>query len=175
MGGTMFVQGQVNEFYSPIYDTYKAATTTLLPANIVMFQNPQNQSIGPELTNMTMSGQLSAGESIDVNAVRIQFLGAAQADIIAIMQAYQVSLVYGGKTVFESTVDMTPGGGGINIAANSGVTDPRSVYTLPANYPILLTSGPSFNFYFKCGGTPPTTTAALFMRVYFDGLRRKLT
>jgi len=170
----MFAPNQTTEFYSPIYDSYQASSGATMPANLIMFANPQNQTNGPEITNMKDSGKLSAGESIDVQAIRVQFIGAAKADIIAVMKAYQISLVYGGTAFYESTVDATPGGGGIYGDANNGAQDPRAVYNLPPQYPILITAGPIFNVVLKCGGVPPTLTAALFFRVYLDGLRRKL-
>ena len=195
---TMFVPNTVNEFVSPLYDTLTAAAAATLSNTIIMFQTPQSQSIGPELTNMTGQGVLSAGESQDVYSIRCQFLGTHPTDMLAIMKSYQISLVYGGKRVFESTIDATPGGGGVTgfgalsttaatttlreVYANNGVADPRAVYTFDLNKPIKLESGPQFSVVLKCGGTAPTLLAAggttygggLFMRVYLDGIRRTL-
>lgn len=194
---TMFVNGQRNEWYGSIWDTYTAAVEAVLTNTINFFDTPKSASKGIERTNMTNTRELSAGEEIDVDRVRVQFIGTYNLDITNILKGYVLQINFGGKLFFESTLDSAPGGGGVSttgggattVAAttirefthNNGPMHPEAGFKLQAPHLLYLSSGPNLEVTLTCGGTAPTMTSAanlgtgLFMRIYLDGLRRRLS
>ena len=51
---------------------------------------------------------------------------------------------------------------------NNGVADPRAVAAINAEYQIPINSGETFRV--ELNGTSFTTTAAVFLRCYLDGI-----
>lgn len=192
----MFVPGQRNEWYGQLYDTYQNTQNNILPAQINFFVDPKGSSKGLELTNMTDTRKLPAGEEIDVDRIRVQFLGVYRADIENILKGYTLIIKFGGKKFFEASLDSAPGAGGVNFSgavattattttmretvSNNGPLHPEAGFRLQAPYLIYLTSGPNIEVVMICEGTPPTLTTTanfgtnLYLKVYLDGLRRTL-
>lgn len=192
----MFANGQRNEFFGSYYDTYRLTQAEAAPNKIYLFSDPKSSTKGIELTNMTDSKKLNAGEEIDVDKVRVQFINTFYLDIANFLKSYCLIIKYGGKLIFEEPLDACPGGGGINLqaavtttattttinyaAANNGPLHPDAGFRLVEPNLLYLASGPAIEVYMECGGTAPTATATasggsnVFMRVYLDGLRRTL-
>lgn len=191
----MFVNGQRNEWYGQLYDTYTNTQATALPNTINFFVDPKSGTKGIEKTNMTDTRKLPAGEEIDVDRIRVQFLGTYSADIENMLKGYTLTILFGGKKFFEATLDSCPGGGGVASqgagATTVAATTIREIthnnggfgeygFKLQAPYLLYLSAGPNLEVSMTCGGTAPTLTATaslgtnLFVRVYLDGLRRTL-
>lgn len=194
--GSMFAAGQRNAWYGSLWDTYTANQADVMPNEINFFDIPKGGSKGIERTNMTDSRKLNAGEEIEVDRIRVQFLRTYRADIENILMAYVMTIKYGGKKIFEATLDSCPGGGGVNMSAavattaatttiretvsNNGPLDANAGFKLAFPYLLKITSGPSIEVTWNCGGTAPTLTATasngvgVFARVHLDGLRKTL-
>lgn len=192
----MFVNGSRNEWYGQLYDTYQANQATVLPNIINFFVDPKSGTKGIELTNMTDTRKLPAGEEMDVDCVRVQFLTTYRADIAAMLKGYALQILFGGKKFFEATLDSCPGLGGTvtmggaatTVAAttitefthHNGMPGGQFAFKLAAPHLLYLSAGPNLEVTMTCGGTAPTLTATasngtnLFVRVYLDGLRRTL-
>lgn len=192
----MFVNGQRNEWYGQIYDTYTALQAAVLPNTINLFVDPKSGTKGLERTNMTDTRKLPAGEEIDVDRIRVQFLSTYRLDIENILKAYVLTILFGGKKFFEATLDSCPGAGGVSTIGGGATTVAATTirefthnnggfgadlgFRLQAPYLLYLSAGPNLEVTLTCGGTAPTLTTTanlgtdLFMRVYLDGLRRTL-
>jgi hypothetical protein len=164
--GSIFTGTKVRTRQSPLFDSLAIATTTLTTSPIKMFANISgNAGIGPELTNMEKANELTGGKSFVVRSLRC-VLHAAAADITAFAKGYTVRLIAGGITLLDAPADFWPGGAGVSTSASNGLNDPRAVTGFDLD-PIRLEDGISFNVTLQ--GTPFTTTAAFFLRVYLDG------
>jgi hypothetical protein len=193
---TMFASGLANEFYGPFYDTLVVPVNTLLTPTISLFSKKQSSDKGIHLTNMKDDAKFPAGASIDVDSISVQFINTHGGDIEALIRNYCLQIRFGGKLFFESPIDRTPGGAGINgfaavattVAAltlaeryyNNGAPGDRG-YKLPTSHVLKFGPGPTLEVNLICGATtPPTTLTAaangtgIFMRIYLDGLRREL-
>lgn len=194
--GAMFQGGARNNWYGSLYDTYQLTQAVQASATIVLFTDPKSGTKGIQLTNMTDSKKLNAGEAITVDRIRVQFLKTCLADIENFLMAYTMEIKYGGKLVFQQPLDCMPGGGGVSFqsnaattasattinqqVANNGPLHPDAGFKLMAPNLLYFTSGPAIEVNLLTGATPPTATATasggtnVFMRVYLDGLRETL-
>lgn len=159
--------GQMRTRQSPLFDSIAVATTTALAASYKMFGNVSGTTANPEITNMQQSFKLPGLNKFKVQSLRCVFHAAA-ADITSFCKLYTVRLKVAGILQLEAPADYWPGGAGVSTAASNGINDPRAVIGFDLD-PILITDDMNFFVEAITGGTPFTTTAAFFMRVYLDG------
>ena len=188
----MFQEGKRREAWGSYWDTYEAAQASSVPSEIRLFENKRSGSKGLEKTNMTKDGELPAGSEIDVDRIVFRFLNTDYADINLIQQNFGVTVLYGGIRVFEGLIDQAPGGGteysGAAATTQATTTIVRNVsrngqnqgFSLQAPWLLFFTSGPKIEVILttKATGLSYAATAAygtgVFMRMYFEGLRRDL-
>ncbi len=163
--------GIINELREPLFDTFTAAASAVLPSTINLFVKGQSDTKGPELTNMTADGELPSPERMKVYGIRVAFFDTADADIIAIIKAYCVVLKVSGRPQFTAPIEYCNAGSGITNKSQNGVADARAVVTFPDEFLVDITAGQRFSLQLvsKAGMTLSAGTG-LFLRATLDGL-----
>jgi hypothetical protein len=175
----MLQPGVLNFQQSPLYDTYQLAAAADSTTKIVLFETPAGGSKGKNHTNMTRGFELTSPENFEVAALRFVCLGCNEADVLALQKNYVASLIVSGKVALEAPIDFFSGGAGMVIAteaggtgtseyAQNGIADPRAIAAIEPGYRVKINSGETFSV--ELNGTSFTATAAVFMRVYLDGI-----
>lgn len=163
---------QVNAVREPLFDTYTAAKSAVLPTRILFFTAPTDATKGPQLTNMTRSGELPAPESMLITGIGISFFATAQADLLAILQSYVFRLVVNGKPQITAPIEFLPGGVGVNTLIQNGYPQTGARLQLGDQFNIQITPGAPFyaELISSTGYTLTDGTLGLVMRVYLDGI-----
>jgi len=172
------IQGKLKFEASPLYDTYELAAAAASPTKIVFFENPTGASKNTSKTNLTEPFKLTPPDNFVVPAMRFVPIGMNEADLIALMKQYSASLIVSGREELIAPIEFWPGGGGPVITteasgagtseyANNGIPDPRAIASVAAE-PVRIETGETFRV--ELNGTTFTATAAVFLRVYLDGI-----
>jgi len=168
--------------YQPLWSTRDIAAEAI-GSTLVFFNFAQDSTNGIEMTNMRKAGELAAGESFDVYAMRAVFLSFTQADIEGILKNYALRLYVSNTVQLEGPVEYFAGGAGpvvtfdaasagtSNVALN-GVPDPRATAQMPPEYIVRITAGQTFRVQLE--GTSYTQTEAARLRIILEGVYRKV-
>lgn len=170
----------------PLFDTYILAVATATPTDIRMFTEPQSNTKGINLTNMTSPGKLESPKAFLVQALRVVTgPDIAFADLSSLIKNYILRLIVDDAEYALAGIESFPSGAGIVGAVatndatatkyahyNNGQQDPRAIAVF--DKPIEINQGSSFRVELK--GTSFTTAASaaggagLWVRVYLDGI-----
>src|SRR3954447_3091756 len=159
----------------PLYDTITFSSSASVPALQYMFTTPISATKGRNLTNLTSSGRLEAPKAFMIHAIRVVLAhDVALADAAALMKNYILRLVIGDKDYQIGGLEYFPGGAGLVATSTvasaqflyNGIPDPRAINTL--SNPIQIGQGE--NFRVELEGTAFTSAAAIWLRVYLDGI-----
>lgn len=166
---------------TPLYDTYTQAAGNT-PTPIVMFST-LSANRGIQLTNLSRANELQFPQKFWLTAVRWVPIGMGLADIVGFYKNYALRLIRGTAVELEAPVEYFAGGAGVQggvstgtgTAAdvsfyNNGVPDPRAIAGL-GEFRIPLEAGDHFEI--NLVGTTFAAAAAVFFRVYFDGIWEK--
>jgi len=166
---------------TPLYDTLVIATTTPVGAEQTMFGRTAGAN-GIHITNMTRAFELPGIEAFTLRALRVIPIDCALADVVSLMKNYCLRLIRGKAVELEAPIEYWSAGAGLFGAATTtnatttiqqwgnGVPDPRAVASL-GDLPIRIEGGDHFEV--KLVGVTFSTTAALCVRVYLDGIYEK--
>ncbi len=168
--------GLVDELREPLFDTITADAGAVLPSTINMFTVGQNDTKGPELTNMTANGELPSPERMSVYGIRMAFFNTVEADVDAIIRGYCVRLVVSGKAKFTAPIEYCAAGGGLyaGTAVQNGLPSKEAGVMFPEGYQIDIEAGQRFSL--QLVARQGVTLAAdpdgtgLFLRAMLDGL-----
>jgi len=163
------VPGLLDESSQVYYDTLAlvAGTTTYR-----FFTVPVGGAKSRRLTNMSLSGQLPAPQSLKINAVRVIPLNASTVQCTDLINRSYVVFKVGEKEQLVAPTCLFNGGAGVSNrittdVANNGVPDARSIWSLEK--PVVI--GVSQNFYLDLiyDTAPATATAGFSVLVVLDG------
>jgi hypothetical protein len=165
-----------------LFDTALLATTTAWPDSFVLFQTDRN-TVGANLCNLELKGQLGSGESFVVNSIEIETTGMTVADINTLNKFFVFDLEIGGrKEVKDQPISLYPQRGGTfgvegaNGATTNGPTGFHA--TVPLKRPISIPPQTNIVLTLKKGkgsavpaalGAAPNSSAAVFVRFLLAG------
>ena len=155
----------VDDIREPLFDVFTADAQAVLPTQIQMFVTPKGPTKGPEETNMTKSGELPAGEEMQVYSVKVQFTDMAKADMIGFAKSYVGRLQINGVPKLTLPLD-------VRGDATNGINDANVSIDLPEEYKHQLTVGTTFYWEFisRTGYTLTDAAKAAHIRVELDGI-----
>jgi hypothetical protein len=180
---TDYALDQFSEQRRPIFDTVTVAQGAAIPAIITFFGHTKGGNT-QQITNLVEAFKLPPPGDFDCYSLRLVPIGCALADLISLMQGYNGYLKIGPDEtpVSDAPFEYWAGGAGVHGEASAlaagpsitnwtnGLADPRAVILFD---PIIhLSAGERFSFTLE-GTSPGNATAAVFLRCYLDGKRRK--
>jgi hypothetical protein len=167
----------VRDIREAIYDTYQCAKEITMPLRIILFGNPATSGVGataPQLTNMTMVGQLPNPENQDIYSVIVEFIGMLASDIVGIAQAYVLQVIVSGRPLL--TMPLTPTDTAdrvISTIASDVIMNASARVDFAEDYKIEIQNGAPFSVSLlsSTGYTTATTNGlGAFIRVKLDGV-----
>lgn len=183
MEQTDYAVDQLSEQRRPLFDTIQVAASAAIPAPITFFGHEKGVD-GENITNLVKKFEIPPPGDFECYSLRLVAIGCGKADLISLMQKYNGYFCIGpdDTPITEGPLEYWPGGAGIHGFAattaatttienwQNGVPDPRAVILFDP--PIHISAGE--RFLFKLAGTSPgNAAAAIFLRCYLDGKRRK--
>ncbi len=173
----MITEQNRNKENTPIHSTYTQAPGAT-PAVIELFVTPVGGAVGKQTTNLPRAQQIGAGEFFEMHALRVAPVGMGTADLIALQQNYVLQFIHNGVPKLEAPIDFWASGAGIAgtpaaadaAALTNGTPDPRAIAVLD---PLIFIDGGE-QFKVRLEGTSFNAAAAVFFRVYLDGVWHKL-
>jgi hypothetical protein len=180
---TDYAVDQFSEQRRPLFDTIQVAQGAAIPAAITFFGHTKGTD-GEQITNLQEAFKIPPPGDFEAYSLRMVAIGCGKADLLSLMKGYNFYLCIGpdDALVTEGPLEYWPGGAGVHgMAATTAVTttienwlnglpDPRAVILFDP--PIHISAGELFKVVGR-GTSPGNAVAAIFLRCYLDGKRRK--
>jgi hypothetical protein len=166
----------VRDIREPLFDTYTIAKNTAMPLRIILFGNPSTSGVGatkPEVTNLTMVGQLPNPEHHDVYTVMVDFINMLAADVMGICQAYVLRVAVSGRNLLTLPLHVSTPFDLVNTIASDIIPFAQVKVDLPEDYKISIDNGAPFYAEFvgsTAYSTVNTNGQGAYIRVKLDGV-----
>jgi hypothetical protein len=175
------LQGKIDYQFTPLYDTYVAASASAIPTSFRFFDSRTISTSGIQVTNKKQANSLENPEAFTVMGLEFELTSMLVADIKQLIQNFAVRLWIASKIRLEAPISFFPQRGGIFGFDDTATTfnysngmpnGPQNVFSL-VPYQIRIPYNTSF--YVEVLGAPSTAnwSGGVFMRAYLNGVYEK--